>query len=329
MKMKRKGRSTNKNNPILDQNEHLHVATTYLGETLSASIANDQTLSIINNIANDRTSFTTTNATNQGRTSFTATQDRTSSTINNSNRLSFTTTNQDQTSFTSTNSNNIRTSSTINNTNNRDRTSFATATNQDRTPSTINSDNYHALTCINNTSVSWNSDDPTSPTIDDNRTLSSLDKNSQIPVTNDDTSSASLSIINNSVSLPVSNNNHRSRPPNKNNPNGRKISSNVWLYAMKSDDNKQAVCRLCGFTCTTSSHSTSSIRHHLIRQHDKYDLIINSSPSKNASISERFKRELHDLCYNAIVMDHRPFNDLRKKGIMTVFNRLCPGMIDF
>lgn len=114
---------------------------------------------------------------------------------------------------------------------------------------------------------------------------------------------------------------------NNNNPTGRRITSNVWLYATKSDDGKSATCKICNFTCTTSAHSTSAIRHHLIRRHNKLDLVITAQqvPRTQSSISEVYKRQLHDLCYKAIVIDHRPFNDLRKKGILAVFNKMCPG----
>ena len=106
----------------------------------------------------------------------------------------------------------------------------------------------------------------------------------------------------------------------------RKSSSDVWKYAKKSDDGKLALCQLCSYSCSMASHSTSTIRYHLIYKHDKQDLLIDSSPSSaKPSVSERFKREIHALCYNAIVIDHRPFNDLRKKGIMAIFNKLCPG----
>ena len=108
---------------------------------------------------------------------------------------------------------------------------------------------------------------------------------------------------------------------------GRNSSSKVWLYATKSDDSKLATCNLCGHAYSVASHSTSAIRYHLIRKHKKHDLIINPSSSSSKSlISENLKRELHTLCYNAIIIDHRPFNDMRKKGLLAIFNKLCPGV---
>ncbi|CAF1130594.1 unnamed protein product [Rotaria magnacalcarata] len=48
---------------------------------------------------------------------------------------------------------------------------------------------------------------------------------------------------------------------------GRKSSSHVWQYAKKSDDGKCAMCKLCNYTCTSLSHSTSTMSYHLIRKH--------------------------------------------------------------
>ncbi|CAM4985041.1 unnamed protein product [Rotaria socialis] len=109
---------------------------------------------------------------------------------------------------------------------------------------------------------------------------------------------------------------------------GRKSTSAVWEFATKSDDGKHATCKLCNYTCTSSNHSTSTIRHHLIQKHKKYHLLLNtkaSSSSTNIRVSEHVKKELHNLCYNAIITDSRTFNDFRKEGMMTIFNRLMPG----
>lgn len=116
----------------------------------------------------------------------------------------------------------------------------------------------------------------------------------------------------------------------KNNLGSRRYSSNVWLYATKSDNGKTAKCSLCPYSCALPSHSTSTIRYHLIHQHNKHDLVIDSSSSvqqNKVQISEPFKRHLHSLSYKAIVIDQRPFNDLRKKGITALINELCPGKI--
>jgi hypothetical protein len=176
-------------------------------------------------------------------------------------------------------------------------------------------------------------------TLNDKSSLISSNNNTLTSSTNiNDATSSSSSINNNNSTSSI--NIHNTTTTSNNNipiltstsnyyPGGRKSTSNVWKYAKKSDDGTIATCQSCDFTCVISAHSTSSIRYHLIHKHNKQDLIINSSPSKKPRISESFKRELHSLCYNSIVVDHRPFNDLRKKGIMAIFNKLCPGIIIF
>ena len=106
--------------------------------------------------------------------------------------------------------------------------------------------------------------------------------------------------------------------------------SRVWQYARKSDNGKQAACLLCDFVCSCSGHFTSTIRQHLISKHAKTDLVLPASNSnKTTSVPEALKKELHQLCYYAIIKDSRTFNDLNKIGIRTLINRLCPGTFVF
>jgi len=205
-----------------------------------------------------------------------------------------------------------------------------------------NNNNQILSTVSNNNSLSSSNNN--------NRLLSTFNNNTSSPSSNDknpapsplsiNTNPAPLSINTSSASslinispVPLLINNNPAAPSNNNYSIGRKSSSNVWQYAIKSGDGKTAICQLCIYTCALVSHSTSTIRYHLIHQHNKQDLIINSSSSSSSStkphISEQFKREVHNLCYKAIVIDHRPFNDLRKQGILAIFNKLCPGIIDF
>ncbi|CAF4397467.1 unnamed protein product [Rotaria sp. Silwood2] len=160
--------------------------------------------------------------------------------------------------------------------------------------------------------------------------------NSRITLSNDNSSSPPTSNTTNSSS----NNNITTQSSDTTNPTttssihqnfpNRKSQSSVWLYATKSEDGKSATCNLCGYACAVVSHSTSTIRYHLIRQHDKYDLIISpSSSSSKSKVSQHLKNELHSLCYNAIIIDHRPFNDMRKPGLLAIFNKLCPGIKDY
>ncbi|CAF3450064.1 unnamed protein product, partial [Rotaria sp. Silwood2] len=116
--------------------------------------------------------------------------------------------------------------------------------------------------------------------------------------------------------------------PLETNVGAKNLVSKVWLYAKKSDNGEQAACQLCDFTCLCHSHSTSTIRQHLIAKHNKTALILKSSrASSQIMISQALKQELHELCYAAIIKDSRPSNDLNKRGITALINKLCPGYI--
>ncbi|CAF1348346.1 unnamed protein product, partial [Rotaria sordida] len=165
----------------------------------------------------------------------------------------------------------------------------------------------------------------TSTTANINSTIKSLNDNSSIPLTSNTTNSSSSN--HNITTQSSDTNNPTTTTPSIRQKFPNRKSSNVWLYATKSEDGKSATCNLCGYVCAVVCHSTSTIRYHLIRQHDKYDLIISrSSPSSKSKVSQHFKDELHSLCYNAIIIDHRPFNDMRKPGLLTIFNKLCPAL---
>ena len=106
---------------------------------------------------------------------------------------------------------------------------------------------------------------------------------------------------------------------------GRTLVSKVWLYAKKSDDGQKASCLLCDFICSCDAHSTSTIRRHLITKHKKSDLIKEPSSPTKAAVSEVLRKQLHQLCYYAIIKDSRSFSDFNKIGIKTLFEKICPG----
>jgi hypothetical protein len=159
-----------------------------------------------------------------------------------------------------------------------------------------------------------------------NNTASPLNNSSSSSDSNSNTAS---SFDNNTNTTPLPNNNDSITTSSiPTNIIGRKSRSKVWLYAKKSEDNQSASCQLCDFTCSVVDHSTSTIRYHLIREHDRHDLIVKSlSTSKTPQISEHLKRELHSLCYRAIIIDQCSFNDFRKNGIIDIFKKICPGNI--
>jgi hypothetical protein len=175
--------------------------------------------------------------------------------------------------------------------------------------------------------------------LNNNNSNRSTTNESSLVLSTNTTKSASAS-DNNKNTASSSNNNTTSSSDNTNstltsslhnNITGRQSSSIVWQYAIKSHDGKTATCQLCDYTCTVGGHSTSTIRYHLIRKHNKYDLIVQPSPTAKSKpcICQHLKQELHSLCYNSVIIDNRPFNDFRKNGILAIFNKLCPGIIDF
>ena len=191
--------------------------------------------------------------------------------------------------------------------------SSTTATRSTITFSSSNSsDNDPKQLTQNNNNSTSSTDTINSASSSDNNTASSCNKSNNTASSSSDTGSTSTSL------LPI-------------NIIGRKSTSTVWLYAIKSDDGKMATCRLCDYTCSVVDHSTSTIRYHLIREHDKHDLIMKrpSTSSSEPHVSEHLKRDLHSLCYRSIIIDQRPFNDFQKNGIVAIFNKLCPGKKEF
>ncbi|CAF2863757.1 unnamed protein product [Rotaria sp. Silwood2] len=155
------------------------------------------------------------------------------------------------------------------------------------------------------------------------------DQNNELIITTSQTNSL---ITSNSINDPNSSETNTDiststpTPLSQQNIGGRKFISRVWLYAKKSDDDQEAACLLCDYICSCRSHSTSTIRQHLIIKHNKTDLILKSSSvHAKSKISEALKNELHQLCYVAIIKDSRPFNDLNKIGITALINKLYPG----
>ena len=50
--------------------------------------------------------------------------------------------------------------------------------------------------------------------------------------------------------------------------------STVWQYAVRDDNKTHAICLLCDKEITTNNWSTSSIRRHLVKVHQKTELIL-------------------------------------------------------
>lgn len=106
-------------------------------------------------------------------------------------------------------------------------------------------------------------------------------------------------------------------------------SSTIWQYAIQSDDRSYAKCLLCNKQITTGNWSTSSVRRHLVKIHNKVELILPHVEIKRNSsiIKKEVKEKLHQLCVEAIIRGSLPFNTFYKPGLSKLMQEAVPGKI--
>ncbi|CAF1191633.1 unnamed protein product, partial [Didymodactylos carnosus] len=75
----------------------------------------------------------------------------------------------------------------------------------------------------------------------------------------------------------------------------------------------------------TPNWSTTGCRAHLYKDHKMMEFAPVLKTGRNQQLTPFEKKELNELCIEGIVEDGRSFGDLRRKGIMKIFNRLLPG----
>ncbi|CAF1473767.1 unnamed protein product [Adineta steineri] len=164
--------------------------------------------------------------------------------------------------------------------------------------SNSNNNNFNRLTNKNNISSPSNNSNS-----DSNSNTASPSNNS-----NSDSNSNTASSLNNSNTASLLNNSD---------------SINNTASSLSNNNNNDSNTTLL---LNNNTNTTSLIPVNITGQHDKYDLIVKSSEeSDKPNISEHLKRELHYLCYRAIIIDQRPFNDFRKSGILDIFKKISPG----
>ncbi|CAF1502782.1 unnamed protein product [Adineta steineri] len=97
---------------------------------------------------------------------------------------------------------------------------------------------------------------------------------------------------------------------------GTKLRSNVWGFAQKITKNK-AYCPKCKIYIKTINGGTSTLRKHLLLNHDLVQLQLASQPRNKPtnSIPREKKQRLDHLANLAIFEDGRTFGDFRKSGI--------------
>ncbi|CAF1541267.1 unnamed protein product [Adineta ricciae] len=108
--------------------------------------------------------------------------------------------------------------------------------------------------------------------------------------------------------------------------------SNVWNYAHRHPtDLGWAICDLCPSApapkrISIKGGATSTLRKHLIKAHNKIDLLLVSSDDKVARKLPTIERnKLHQLLINAVIVDGRCFSDFRKSGFSRFLEYTVPG----
>jgi hypothetical protein len=102
-------------------------------------------------------------------------------------------------------------------------------------------------------------------------------------------------------------------------------SSHVWKHMTKVDE--KAKCDLCGVILSRKNGNTSGLRKHLHQVHKlgKYSVSSVKKLTKPDQISIDEKRKLDALMIKCIIDDGRSFSDIRRPGLLKVFNHLVSG----
>lgn len=103
-------------------------------------------------------------------------------------------------------------------------------------------------------------------------------------------------------------------------------SANLWHY-MTKQQNEKAKCNICNKILSRQNGSTSGLRKHLFQVHkiESFGVISGNSRSKSSEISIEQKQILDSILINCIIQDGRGFDDMRRPGMLKVFNHLAPG----
>jgi hypothetical protein len=96
---------------------------------------------------------------------------------------------------------------------------------------------------------------------------------------------------------------------------------------LKKEGNKKARCTKCGKILSRKNGATSGLRKHLFQVHkiESFGITHENSRSKPAEFSAEEKKKIDSILINCIVQDDRSFDDMRRPGMLKVFNHLVPG----
>ena len=101
--------------------------------------------------------------------------------------------------------------------------------------------------------------------------------------------------------------------------------SNLWKF-MKKLNNEKAKCNICSRILSRQNGATSGLRKHLSHIHkiEPFSTSLAHNQLKSYQLSTEEKKKLDSLIIKCIVQDGRGFDDMRRPGILEVFNRLSP-----
>lgn len=181
------------------------------------------------------------------------------------------------------------------------------------------------LTTTSNKSRNANTDHE----IDIQTTPNIINKRKQAPTTQQNKTKLAKTSKTTASSITFDSNDHHDIDDNESDIQDTRKSSLLWQYATRSDDRLYATCSLCNKQISTSNWSTTSIRRHLIKIHNKLELIIPSAQAKrnSSNIKNDVKEKLHQLCVEAIIRGGLPFNTFDKPGLLKLMMEAAPGKI--
>jgi hypothetical protein len=112
---------------------------------------------------------------------------------------------------------------------------------------------------------------------------------------------------------------------NETQSNDNRVSS-LWDYMTKEEDEK-AKCNLCNVILSRQNGATSGLRKHWFQVHkvEPFGVISGNPRSKLYHISPEEIKKIDSLLLNCIVQDGRSFDDMRRPGLLKIFNHLTPG----
>ncbi|CAF4166579.1 unnamed protein product, partial [Rotaria sordida] len=104
--------------------------------------------------------------------------------------------------------------------------------------------------------------------------------------------------------------------------------TNLWNYMVKLQ-NEKAKCKICGVVLSRKNGATTGLRKHLHQIHkiESFGITSKKSRSNVYQLSIEEKKKLDSLIIKCVIEDGRSFTDMRRSGILKVFNHLVQGYV--